>query len=83
MFFSSRSQTRNSSFFRKKSSLEIQRTEKTQLRNSELKEKRELDAEKKEQDKMITRLQDRESKLRKELAEKQKAKALCLASGNL
>lgn len=58
----------------RKSELEIQKNEKTLLRNTELKQKRELDAEKKEQDKVIARLQDKESKLKKDLAEKQKAK---------
>ncbi len=58
----------------KKSSLEIQKQEKTGLRNSELENKRKLDNEKKEQDRMLARLQDRESKLRKEIAEKERAK---------
>lgn len=58
----------------KKSDLETQKTEKLQLRNQEVQQKKNLDKEKQEQDKMIVKLQDREQKLRKDLAEKQKAK---------
>lgn len=59
----------------KKTELEVQKNEKTQLRNTEVREKQNLDHEKKEQDKLIAKLQDREKKLKQELAEKQKAKA--------
>src|SRR4029453_4107188 len=58
----------------KKQVLEVQKEEKTSLRNSELKQKQNLEADKKEQDKLLVNLQDREKKLKKQLAEKQKAK---------
>ena len=58
----------------KKQSLELQKVEKTSLRNSELKQKQNLEADKKEQDKLLVNLQDREKKLKKQLAEKQRAK---------
>ncbi len=58
----------------KKQELEIRKSEKTSLRNSEQKEKSTLESEKKEQDKMMKNLSVREQKLRKDLAEKQAAK---------
>jgi septal ring factor EnvC (AmiA/AmiB activator) len=58
----------------KKSSLEAQKTEKLQLRNSEVAEKKNLDKEKKEHDQMIAKIQVNEKKLRQMVAEKQKAK---------
>ena len=58
----------------KKQTLEIQKVEKTSLRNSELKQKQNLEADKKQQDRLLVNLQDREKKLKKQLAEKQKAK---------
>lgn len=58
----------------KKQVLEIQKEEKTSLRNSELKQKQTLEQDKKEQDKVLVNLQDREKKLKKQLAEKQRAK---------
>jgi septal ring factor EnvC (AmiA/AmiB activator) len=58
----------------KKSELEVQKKEKLQLRNTEVKEKQNLDMEKQEQDKMMVKIQGNEKKLRQELAEKQKAK---------
>ncbi len=58
----------------KKQLLEVQKQEKTSLRNSELKQKQTLEQDKKEQDKVFANLQDREKKLKKQLAEKQKAK---------
>lgn len=59
---------------RKKTALENQRAEKNKLRTSELKQKAQLDSEKKQQDKLVGTIQEREKKLRAELAEKQKAK---------
>lgn len=59
---------------RKKTSLESKRAEKNKLRTSELKQKAQLDTEKKQQDKLVGTIQEREKKLRAELAEKQKAK---------
>jgi murein hydrolase activator len=58
----------------KKQVLEVQKEEKTSLRNSELKQKQNLEEDKKEQDKVLANLQDREKKLKKQLAEKQRAK---------
>ncbi len=58
----------------KKLTLESQKVEKTTLRNTELKQKQNLEADKKEQDRLLVNLQDREKKLKKQLAEKQKAK---------
>jgi septal ring factor EnvC (AmiA/AmiB activator) len=54
--------------------LEQQRTEKTSLRDSELHQKKVLEQDKKEQDKVLATLQDREKKLKKQLEEKQRAK---------
>jgi septal ring factor EnvC (AmiA/AmiB activator) len=58
----------------KKQTLQLQKDEKTSLRNSELKQKQNLEEDKKEQDRLLANLQDREKKLKKQLAEKQKAK---------
>lgn len=58
----------------KKQVLEIKKNEKTSLREVELKQKKDLELDKKEQDKVLANLQDREKKLKKQLAEKQKAK---------
>lgn len=58
----------------RKSELEAKKNEKTSLRNQELQQKQELEKDKKEQDKVLANLQDREKKLKKQLAEKQKAK---------
>ena len=58
----------------KKQVLEVQKVEKISLRNSELKQKQSLEEDKKEQDRVLANLQDREKKLKKQLAEKQKAK---------
>ena len=58
----------------KRTSLETQKNEKLQLRNSEVQQKKNLDKEKQQQDKMIVKIQDREKNLRKELSEKKKAK---------
>lgn len=59
---------------RKKTELENQRAEKNKLRTSELKQKAQLDTEKKQQDKLVGTIQEREKKLKAELAEKQRAK---------
>lgn len=59
---------------RKKTALENQRAEKNKLRTSELKQKAQLDTEKKQQDKLVGSIQEREKKVRAQLAEKQKAK---------
>ncbi len=59
---------------RKKTALENQRAEKNKLRSSEMKQKAQLDTEKKQQDKLVGNIQEREKKLRAQLAEKQKAK---------
>lgn len=59
---------------RKKTALENQRAEKNKLRTSEMKQKAQLDTEKKQQDKLVGTIQEREKKLRADLAEKQKAK---------
>lgn len=59
---------------RKKTALENQRAEKSKLRATELKQKAQLDSEKKEQDQLVSKIQQREKKLKAELAEKQKAK---------
>jgi murein hydrolase activator len=58
----------------KKQVLEVQKEEKTSLRNSEIQQKKNLEADKKEQDKLLANLQDREKKLKKQLDEKQRAK---------
>lgn len=58
----------------KKQILEAQKLEKTSLRNIELKQKQTLEQDKKQQDKVFANLQDREKKLKKQLAEKQRAK---------
>ncbi|MEO5572417.1 MAG: peptidoglycan DD-metalloendopeptidase family protein [Bacteroidia bacterium] len=58
----------------KKSDLEMQKNEKLQLRNTEVKEKKNLDNEKKDRDKMMAQIQVNEKKLRQMVAEKQKAK---------
>lgn len=54
--------------------LEQKRTEKTSLRDSELHQKKVLEKDKKEQDKVLANLQEREKKLRKQLEDKQRAK---------
>jgi septal ring factor EnvC (AmiA/AmiB activator) len=54
--------------------LEVKKNEKTSLRNNEEEQKKQLDAERKEQTKVLTQLQQQEAKLKKQLAEKQKAK---------
>lgn len=59
---------------RKKTALENQRAEKNKLRTSELKQKAQLDTEKKQQDKLVGTIQEREKKVKAQLAEKQKAK---------
>lgn len=58
----------------RKTDLEIQKNEKLQLRNNEVQQKKNLDSEKKDQDKLMSQLQDSEKKVKKQLAEKQKAK---------
>ena len=58
----------------KKQELEVKKDEKTSLRNAELKQKKDLEIDKKEQDKVLANLQDREKKLKKQLEEKQRAK---------
>jgi murein hydrolase activator len=58
----------------KKQHLEVQKNEKTSLRNNELLEKKNLEEDKKEQDKVLITLQAREKKLKKQLEEKQRAK---------
>jgi septal ring factor EnvC (AmiA/AmiB activator) len=59
---------------KKKSDLEMQKNEKLQLRNTEVKEKKNLDKEKQDRDKMMAQIQVNEKKLRQMVAEKQKAK---------
>jgi septal ring factor EnvC (AmiA/AmiB activator) len=59
---------------RKKTALENQRAEKNKLRTNELRQKAQLDSEKKQQDKLVGTIQEREKKLKAELVEKQKAK---------
>jgi len=54
--------------------LEVKKNEKTGLRNSEEKQRQQLDDERREQSKVLTQLQKQESKLKKQLAEKQRAK---------
>lgn len=58
----------------KKENLESQMTEKQSLMDNELDQKTELEKDKKEQDKILTGLQQREEKLKRQLAEKQRAK---------
>ena len=58
----------------KKSELESQKNEKLQLRDSEVREKKNLDKEKLEQDQMMVKLTQNEKKLRQIVADKQKAK---------
>jgi len=58
----------------KKQHLEVQKSEKANLREAELSQKKVLEHDKKEQDKLLSNLQDREKILKKQLAEKQKAK---------
>ncbi|HEX5002111.1 MAG TPA: peptidoglycan DD-metalloendopeptidase family protein [Bacteroidia bacterium] len=54
--------------------LEVKKNEKTGLRNSEEKQRQQLDDERREQSKVLTQLQQQEVKLKKQLAEKQRAK---------
>jgi len=58
----------------KKQDLESQMSEKQTLMDNELDQKTELEKDKKEQDKILTGLQQREEKLKRQLAEKQRAK---------
>lgn len=58
----------------KKSDLEKHKIEKTNLRNNEVRQKKNLDKEKNDRDKLVIKLQDQEKKLRQTVAEKQKAK---------
>jgi murein hydrolase activator len=58
----------------KKENLESQKSEKTALRESELKEQQNLNDERKEKDKLIAKLKANEKKLRTDLANKRRAK---------
>ena len=58
----------------KKNQLELQKNEKSALRDAEQKQKATLEQDKKQQDRVLVNLQDREKKLKKQLAEKQRAK---------
>jgi murein hydrolase activator len=58
----------------RKGQLESQKAEKASLRESELKQKAVLEQDKKDQDRVLAKLQDREKTLKKQLAEKQRAK---------
>lgn len=58
----------------KKQQLEVQKNEKAALREAEQKQKQVLEQDKKEQDRNLANLQDREKKLKKQLADKQRAK---------
>jgi murein hydrolase activator len=58
----------------KKQALEVQRNEKNALRETELKQKSMLEQDKVVQDRALARLQDREKVLKKQLADKQRAK---------
>jgi len=55
-------------------SLEVQKEEKTALRNAQLKQKESLDNEKKQKDILLAQLKNDEKKLRRTLANKQRAK---------
>lgn len=58
----------------KKQVLVLQKSEKTSLRNTEIKEKQNLESDKKQQDGVLAKLQDNEKQLKKQLDEKQRAK---------
>lgn len=58
----------------KRQQLETRKNEKTVLREAEQKQKNSLEQDKREQDRALAKLQDREKTLKKQLAEKQRAK---------
>ncbi len=58
----------------KRQQLEVQRSQKAVLKESEQKQKNILEQDKREQDRNLANLQDREKKLKKQLADKQRAK---------
>ncbi len=59
----------------RRESLESQKKEKTALLANEIRQKDQLDSERKDQDRMLTKLKSRESKVKRDLAAKRKAKA--------